>query len=197
MGTTVPKYVHVISSLAYDDGSAVTFEVDARAETISHDALLRLAVDHAREQHFWHPGDVHLPTRGDRHDHDEVRDWALCFARDGLTNYEEIVRRIDERNEEEQVGLCERCGGLRRLEQGTDEDRPHGLDTGCKDCESNMYRANERAEVRRRLIGLAIMAWVKARWPELQVTISDLELWCQVTENELAAATKALTHCAP
>jgi len=188
----VPKYVHVISSLVYDDGSAVAFEVDARAETISHEALLRLAVNHAREQHFWHPGDVHPPTLADRHDHDEVRDWALCFARDGLTSYEQLDREITERNEDEQVDLCERCRGLEQLERETDEDHPHGLDAGCKDCEANMYRANDRAEKRRRLLGLAVMAWVRVRWPELQVTALDLEHWCPVTEGELASAAGGL-----
>jgi hypothetical protein len=55
-----------------------------------------------------------------------------------------------------------------------------------------MYRANDRAEKRRRLLGLAVMAWVRVRWPELQVTALDLEHWCPVTEGDLASAAGGL-----
>jgi hypothetical protein len=191
-----PRTEYVVAGLVYDDEAPVTFEVETRAEAIDHDALLRLGVQHAREEHSRRPRDVHEPSLDDEHEHDEVRDWALCFARDRLTNFEQLDREINERNESEQVDPCERCRALEKLEQETDEDHPHGLDAGCKDCEANMYRANYRAEERRRLLALAVMAWVKTGWPELRVNALDLERWCPVTDDELAAAAGGLRRLA-
>jgi hypothetical protein len=191
-----PRTEYVVSGLVYDDGTPVTIEVQARAETIDHDALLRLGVEHAREQHSRRPGDVHVPSLDDPYDHTEARDWALCYARDQLTSYEQLEQEINERNEREQVEPCERCRGLQRLEHETDEEHPHGLESGCTECLANMDRANRRAGERRRILGLAVMAWAKVRWPELLVTTSDLERWCEVTEDELTAAAGGLRRLA-
>jgi hypothetical protein len=185
---------YIISGVIYEDGTPVTFDIAARASTIGHDELLRLGVEHAREQHFLRPEDVDVPNLDDPYDQHDVRHWAICFARDRLTNYEQLEAANNERNEREQTDPCDRCRGLEKLEWETNMEHPHGLDAGCQECEANLYAANRRAEERRRLWGLAVMAWVQTQWPDLHVSTMDLEPWCEATAGELASAVRNLTR---